>query len=70
MCNEEGLWITEDATHRARLLLLDRTGSLQTILRGLRSGQTVLPLAPGRLLLAEQGRGRILEVERLPAASR
>ena len=70
MCNDEGLWITEDSTHRARLLLLDRTGSLQTILRGLRSGQTVLPLAPGRLLLAEQGRGRILEVERLPAASR
>ena len=29
MCNDEGLWITEDATHRARLLLLDRTGSLQ-----------------------------------------
>ena len=70
MCNDEGLWITEDATHRARLLLLDRTGSLQTILSGLRSGQTVLSLAPGHLLLAEQGRGRVLEVERLPIPSR
>lgn len=70
MCNDEGLWITEDATHRARLLLLDRTGSLQTILSGLRSGQTVLSLAPGHLLLAEQGRGRVLEVERLPVPSR
>ncbi|MEF8712731.1 MAG: hypothetical protein V5B39_04015 [Accumulibacter sp.] len=70
MCNDEGLWITEDATHRARLLLLDRSGSLQTVLSGLRSGQTVLPLAPGHLLLAEQGRGRVLEVERLPIPSR
>jgi len=70
MCNDEGLWITEDATHRARLLLLDRTGSLQTILSGLHSGQTVLSLAPGHLLLAEQGRGRVLEVERLPIPSR
>jgi hypothetical protein len=70
MCNDEGLWISEDATHRARLLLLDRMGVLHTILRGLRSGQTVLPLAPGRLLLAEQGRGRLLEVERQSAAQR
>jgi len=67
MCNDEGLWVTEDATHRARLLLLDHHGgSLQVILRHLRSAQTVLSLAPGRLLIAEQGRGRVLEVERSP----
>lgn len=66
MCNDEGLWVTEDATHRARLLLLDRNGALQVILRHLRSGQTVLSLGPGHLLLAEQGRGRILELTQGP----
>ncbi len=70
MCNDEGLWITEDATHRARLLLLERSGKLHTILSGLRSGQTVLPLAPGRLLLAEQGRARVLAVQRKSAVQR
>jgi len=64
MCDDDGLWISEDATHRARLLLLDRSGQLHVILRGLRSAQTILALAPGRLLLAEQGRGRVLLVER------
>ena len=62
MCNEEGLWITEDATHLARLLLLDKSGSMQVILRHLRSAQTVLSLAPGHLLIAEQGRARVLEL--------
>ncbi|MCB1942414.1 MAG: hypothetical protein KDI53_10320 [Candidatus Accumulibacter sp.] len=65
MCDDEGLWITEDATHQARLLLLDSRGSLQVLLRHLRSAQTVLPLAPGHLLVAEQGRGRVLEVRRV-----
>jgi hypothetical protein len=63
MCNDEGLWVTEDATHMARLLLLDTSGSLQVILRHLRSAQTVLSLAPGHLLIAEQGRARVLEVK-------
>lgn len=67
MCDEDGLWISEDATHRARLLLFDRHGQLHVILRGLRSAQTILALAPGRLLLAEQGRSRVLLVEREPA---
>lgn len=67
MCNEDGLWISEDETHRARLLLLDFAGRLHVILSGLRSAQTVLALAPGRYLVAEQGRGRVLLLERLPA---
>jgi len=70
MCNEEGLWISEDATHRARLLLLDPSGRLQVILRGLRSAQTVLALAPGRYLVAEQGRARVLLLERQTAQAR
>ena len=64
MCNNEGLWITEDRTHLARLLLLDSNGNLETILSHLRSPQTILPLSPVRFLLAEQGRGRILSLTR------
>ena len=66
MCNTEGLWITEDATHRARLLLLDKSGTLRTILSHLRSPQSIISLRAGRLLLAEQGRGRILEIDYRP----
>lgn len=62
LCDEEGLWVTEDLTHRARLLLLDKSGKMQIILKGLRSGQTILPLGAGHFLVAEQGRGRVLEV--------
>jgi hypothetical protein len=40
---------------------------LRVILEHLRSGQTILPVAPGRLLVAEQGRKRILEISRIPS---
>lgn len=63
-CSNDGLWITEDATHGARLLLLDASGDLQVILRHLRSAQTIIQIAPHHYLLAEQGRNRILEVHR------
>jgi sugar lactone lactonase YvrE len=64
-CDADGLWITEDATHGARLLLLDPGGRLQVIASRLRSAQTLLPTGDGRFLLAEQGRNRILRIERL-----
>lgn len=64
MCDLEGLWVAEDATHGARLLLLDFAGPARVVLEHLRSAQTVLALAPGRLLVAEQGRHRILEINR------
>lgn len=64
MCDADGLWITEDRTHRARLLLLDTSGTLRTVLTHLRSAQTVIAIGNGRLLIAEQGRGRILELSR------
>lgn len=70
MCNQDGLWIAEDATHGARLLNAGSSGTLQVVLEHLRSAQTVLQLAPGRLLVAEQGRNRILEINRIPAASK
>lgn len=63
-CTTDGLWITEDATHMARVLLLDTSGQLQVILTHLRSAQTIIPLAAGSYLLAEQGRQRILKLAR------
>lgn len=70
MCDGEGLWITEDLTHGARLYLLDAFGNMQTILTRLRSPQTIIPVAPSRFLLAEQGRGRILELTRLSGGTK
>lgn len=64
MCDGAGLWITEDATHMARLLLLDPAGQLQIVLSHLRSAQTILPFGDNRYLLAEQGRNRVLEITR------
>ena len=59
-----GLWITED-TPRGRLLQL-KNGSLNVVLSGLHSPQGMAWLPNGQLLLAEQGRGRILQVIREP----
>lgn len=64
MCNGEGLWISEDATHEARLLLWDRRGTPLAVLSHLRSAQTLVEVSPGRYLLAEQGRNRVLELRR------
>lgn len=63
-CDAGGLWIAEDATHRARLLYRGNDGKTQVVLSHLRSAQAVLRLASGRLLVAEQGRSRILEIRR------
>jgi hypothetical protein len=70
MCNGDGLWIAEDGTNRARVLHAGPSGNLQVVLSHLRSAQTILQLAPGRLLVAEQGRNRILEISRSPDGSR
>jgi hypothetical protein len=63
-CSSEGLWITEDATHMARLLFLDKEGKDHVIVSHLRSAQTLLQLSDGSFLLAEQGRNRILKIQR------
>ena len=68
-CTADGLWITEDATHLARVLLLDAAGKLEVVVKHLRSAQTIIPLASGSYLLAEQGRRRILKIDRLAAKS-
>jgi hypothetical protein len=57
--DDQFLYVTVDATHQARLLLLDSGRSLQVILGHARSTQTVLSLAPGQLLIGEQGCARI-----------
>lgn len=69
LCNADGLWVSEDATHMARLLLLDRDGQLHTVLSHLRSAQTLLETAPGHYLLAEQGRNRVLQLQRISSGS-
>ncbi len=60
MCNQQGLWITEDTTHLARLYLLDKNNTLHIILDHLRAPQNIIQYAPHHFLLAEQGRDRIL----------
>ena len=62
MCDERGLWVNEDSTHRARLLLIDKQGHQQTILSFLKAPQSIVPTSRGTYLLAEGGRDRVLEL--------
>jgi hypothetical protein len=62
LCDERGLWITEDQTHLARLWLQDTSGRLGVVLSHLRAPQEILRLSDGRYLLAEGGRNRVLEI--------
>lgn len=62
MCDERGLWVNEDATHRARLLLIDKQGRQKTILSFLKAPQSIVPTGHGTYLLAEGGRSRVLEL--------
>lgn len=69
-CSADGLWITEDATHGARVLLVQPDGRLVTVLSHLRSAQTLIRRGDGHYLVAEQGRNRILELSRDTGADR
>jgi len=69
LCNSEGLWITEDATHMARVLRLTADGQLHTVLSHLRSPQSLIESRPGHYLLAEQGRNRVLNLQRTPTGN-
>ncbi|MFR0692915.1 hypothetical protein ACLUTX_26225 [Enterobacterales bacterium AE_CKDN230030158-1A_HGKHYDSX7] len=62
MCDERGLWISEDSTHRARLLLWDGKGEPRTILSFLKAPQSIVPDGKGGYLLAEGGRNRVLQL--------
>lgn len=59
-CDENGLWISEDSTHRARLLLLTPDGKLEVILSHLRAPQQLLKIEKDTYYLAEGGRDRII----------
>lgn len=63
MCDKRGLWVNEDSTHRARLLLVDPQGKQQTILSFLKAPQSIVPTGRGTYLLAEGGRNRVLELK-------
>ena len=63
LCTATGLWITEDATAHARVLLFVN-GEISVIARHLRSAQTIIEAGEQRMLVAEQGRNRILELTR------
>lgn len=62
MCDQRGLWISEDSTHRARLLLWDGKGDPRTILSFLKAPQSIAPDGKGGYLLAEGGRDRVLQL--------
>lgn len=62
MCDQRGLWISEDSTHRARLLLWDGKGQPRTILSFLKAPQSIVPDGKGGYLLAEGGRDRVLQL--------
>ncbi len=62
-CTPDGIWITEDVTNRGRLLYYDYK-QLHVIARHLHSPQSALENADGSILVAEQGRSRLLRFTR------
>ncbi|MFJ2983257.1 MULTISPECIES: hypothetical protein [unclassified Pseudomonas] len=62
LCDPRGLWISEDNTHRARLLRVDADGTQHTVLTFLKAPQSIVPDGKGGYLLAEGGRNRVLQL--------
>ncbi|MCU1718275.1 hypothetical protein [Pseudomonas sp. 5P_3.1_Bac2] len=62
LCDNRGLWISEDSTHRASLLLVGADGQRQTVLSFLKAPQSVVATDHGTYLVAEGGRNRVLEI--------
>lgn len=62
LCDQRGLWISEDSTHRARLLRIDGDGSRHVVLSYLKAPQAIVPDGQGGYLLAEGGRDRVLRL--------
>ncbi|WDY55667.1 hypothetical protein [Pseudomonas sp. PSKL.D1] len=65
MCDARGLWISEDNTHRSRLLRVDADGTQHTVLTFLKAPQSIVPDGKGGYLLAEGGRNRVLRLSPL-----
>ncbi|MFV3307856.1 hypothetical protein ACNFBT_21520 [Pseudomonas sp. NY15181] len=62
MCDARGIWISEDSTHRARLLLWNGKDEPQTVLSFLKAPQAIVADGKGGYLLAEGGRNRVLHL--------
>ncbi|NIE73422.1 hypothetical protein F3J45_02940 [Pantoea sp. Ap-967] len=62
MCDQRGLWISEDNTHRARLLRIDAEGTQHVELTFLKAPQSIVADGKGGYLLAEGGRNRVLRL--------
>ena len=64
-CDEQSdsIWITEDRGNFGRLLHATAADQVEVIATGLKSPQSIVIRPSGKLLLAEAGRGRILEFE-------
>ena len=62
MCDQRGLWISEDNTHRARLLRVDADGNQHVVLTFLKAPQSIVADGKGGYLLAEGGRNRVLQL--------
>ena len=69
LCDQRGLWISEDNTHRARLLRIDADGTRHTVLTFLKAPQAITPDGKGGYLLAEGGRNRVLQLTPPPEQS-
>lgn len=69
LCDQRGLWISEDNTHRARLLRIDADGTRHTVLTFLKAPQAITPDGKGGYLLAEGGRNRVLHLTPPPEQS-
>ncbi|MBD3647222.1 MAG: hypothetical protein HUJ31_07155 [Pseudomonadales bacterium] len=61
---DDSIWITEDRQNFGRLVKADTEGNLEIIATGLSAPQSVVFLDDGSMLLAEQGRSRILRLQR------
>lgn len=71
-CDQRGLWISEDNTHRARLLRIKPDGTRQTVLSFLKAPQSIVADGSGGYWLAEGGRDRVLHLtppSKQPAAA-
>lgn len=62
-CTRDGIWITEDVTNTGRLLYYDYR-ELHVVARHLHSPQSVLEDGENAILVAEQGRSRLLRFTR------
>ena len=66
LCDDESqsIWITEDRRNYGRLLHSSAPHQIKVMATGLSSPQAVTINSEGRLLLAEQGRNRVIQFER------